>query len=137
MSRGLRLLALLGMAAAAPACGGTLANLPTAPTPTISTDTFSGTLTRNGAATYPFAALQSGNVTASLTSVGSDNTIPIGLGLGTWNGSACQILLANDSATPGVLVKAIVNAAGSLCVRVYDVGNVVGPLSYEVNVVHP
>jgi hypothetical protein len=72
-----------------------------------------------------------------LTSVGSDNTIPIGLGLGTWNGSACQILLANDSATPGVLVKAIVNAAGSLCVRVYDVGNVVGPLSYEVNVVHP
>jgi hypothetical protein len=136
---GLRLLAILCVAGSAPACSGTIANLATttAPSTTPSTDTFSGTLSRNGAFTYPFAALQPGTVTASYTSVGTDNSITLGLGLGTWNGSACQILIANDNATAGVLVSALANAAGSLCVRVYDVGYVVNPLSYEVKVVHP
>jgi hypothetical protein len=137
MSRGLRLLALLFMAGAASACGGTVATALTAPTTTPSTDTFSGTVTRNGAFSYPFAALQAGTVTASYTSVGTDNTITLGLALGTWDGVACQILIVNDNATAGVVVTGMANAAGSLCVRVFDVGYVVDPLSYEVKVVHP
>jgi hypothetical protein len=136
MSRGPRVLALLLMAGAASGCGGTVAAALTTPT-TTSTDTFSGTVTRNGAFTYPFAVLQAGTVTASYTSVGTDNAITLGLALGTWNGVACQILIVNDNATAGVAVTGTASAAGSLCVRVFDVGFVVDPLSYEVRVVHP
>jgi hypothetical protein len=136
MFRGLRLLALLLLAGAAASCGGTIATALTTPT-TTSTDTFSGTVTRNGAFTYPFAVTQAGTVTAAYTSVGPDNTIALGLALGTWDGVACQILIVNDNATAGVVVTGTVSAAGSLCVRVFDVGNIVNPLSYEVKVAHP
>jgi hypothetical protein len=136
MYRGLRLLTLLLMAGAAASCGGTVASALTTPT-TTSTDTFSGTVTRNGAFTYPFAVTAAGTVTASYTSIGTDNTIALGLALGTWDGSACQILLVNDNATVGVVVTGSVSSAGSLCVRVFDVGYVVDPLSYEVKVTHP
>jgi hypothetical protein len=137
-SRGLGagLLALLLGAGAASACGGTVAQTFTTPT-TTSTDTFSGTVTRNGGFIHPFATQQAGTVTASYRSIGTDNTIALGLALGTWNGSACQILLVNDNATAGVTVSGAVSGAGSLCVRVYDVGYVTDPLTYEVQVVHP
>ena len=124
------------MAAAVPSCGGTVAAALTTPT-TTRTDTFSGTVTRNGAFTYPFAAGQAGTVTASYASVGADNSIALGLALGTWDGVACQILIVNDNATVGVVVTGAVSAAGSLCVRVFDAGYVVDPISYEVRVAHP
>jgi hypothetical protein len=136
MSCGPRVLALLLMAGAASGCGGTVAAALTTPT-TTSTDTFSGTVGRNLAFTYPFAVQQAGTVTASYTSIGTDNSISLGLALGTWDGVACQILIVNDNATAGVVVTGTANTAGSLCVRVFDVGYVVDPLSYEVKVVHP
>jgi hypothetical protein len=135
-SRGLGLLALLFMAGAAPGCGANTAAL-TAPTLPTATDTYSGTMTRNGGFDYPFASTQAGTVTASFTNIGIDNTIALGLGLGTWNGSTCSILLVNDNATVGVTVSGAVSAAGSLCVRVFDVGYVGDPLAYQVQVVHP
>ena len=136
MSRGLRVLALLFLAGAASACGGTVAAALTTPT-TTNTDTFSGTVTRNGAFTYPFAVQQAGTVTASYTGIGTDNTIALGLALGTWDGVACQILIVNDNATAGAVMTGTVSAAGSLCVRVFDAGYVVDPLAYEVRVIHP
>ena len=111
---------------------------PTTPTtPTSTTDTFSGTLNPNGAATYPFAVPAAGVVTATLTSITPDSALVIGLSLGTWNGSACQIVLANDKATQGTVVIGSVSGAGNLCVRVYDVGSVVSAESFQVVVVHP
>jgi hypothetical protein len=136
MCRGLRLLTLLLMAGGAASCGGTIASALTTPT-TTSTDTFSGTVTRNGAFTYPFAVTAAGTVTAAYTSIGTDNTIALGLALGTWDGVACQVLITNDNATAGVVVTGTVSAAGSLCLRVFDVGYIVDPLSYEVKVAHP
>src|ERR1700681_4737916 len=136
MCRGLRLLTLLLMAGAAASCGGTIASALTTPT-TTSTDTFSGTVTRNGAFTYPFAVTAAGTVQASYTSIGTDNTIPLGLALGTWDGVACQVLIVNDNAAAGVVVTGTASAAGSLCLRVFDVGYIVDPLSYEVKVAHP
>ena len=136
MCRGLRLLALLFMAAAAPGCGGNAAAL-TAPTLPTATDTYSGTMTHNGGFDYPFASTQAGTVTASYISIGTDNSIALGLALGTWNGSTCSILLVNDNATVGVTVSGAVSGAASLCVRVFDVGFVSDPLSYQVQVLHP
>jgi hypothetical protein len=108
---------------------------PTLP-PTV-TESFSGTITPNGAATHPFATQRSGSVEVTLVSVSPDSSVVLGLSLGTWNGVVCQIILANDNATQGAVVSGTVTSFGTLCVRVYDVGRFTEPVSYEVQVVHP
>src|SRR5882762_2755763 len=136
-TRGRRVLTLLFVAAAAASCSTDNSFL--TPTPANTTpifETYAGTLTANGAATYSFVVTAAGLVTATLTSVAPDNTIAIGVALGTWNGLTCQIVLPNDKALQGGGVTGSVNTAGSLCVRVYDVGNVTDPLTYEVKVQH-
>jgi hypothetical protein len=135
-ARGRRVLTFL-VAAVAAACS--TSDPFTSPTPANTTpiiETFAGTLTKNGAASYSFVATTAGLVTATLSSVVPDNTIPIGLALGTWNGLTCQIVLPNDNTLQGAGVTGSVNTAGSLCVRVYDVGNIADPLTYEVKVQH-
>jgi hypothetical protein len=110
---------------------------PTEPTiPTLVTVEFSGTLTVNGAQTHPFIT-EGGNLTATLTSLGPDPSLGIGLSLGTWNGSACQIIIANTNAIQGTVVNGIASQSGNLCVFVNDVGKLTAPASYLVTVVHP
>lgn len=114
------------------------ATTPIAPsTPSESvTDTFGGTLSTNGATTFPFNVSSSGTVYATLTSV-ADPAVVIGLGLGTWNGEVCSIVMANDQATQGAALAGASTGVGRLCARVYDVGKVVDPVDYVVTVVHP
>ncbi len=109
---------------------------PTVTPPTYVTDTFAGTLGRNGATTFPFSVSTQGTVVATLSSL-TDSTIVVGMSLGTWNGIACNILLANDQARQGVTMTGTASGIGTLCLRVYDVGNVVDPLDYSVTVTHP
>lgn len=112
--------------------------IPTSSTPPQTfTTTFSGTVTRNGAATHPFATQTSGTVTATLKALAPDNTVTIGMALGTWNGSACQIVIAKDDAKEATVVTGSVSALGNLCVRVYDVGNLSQTTTYEIEVIHP
>jgi hypothetical protein len=125
------------LAVGAAACGSDLPTTPTPTPPVTVTDTFAGTLNRNGAASYSFTTASSGSVTAALTTLAPDSTLIVGLSLGTWNGFACQIVLANDKATQTSTVVGTASAAGSLCVRVYDVGNVGDPTTYEIQVTHP
>jgi hypothetical protein len=128
----------LALAVATASCGGS--DTPTTPTPTTPvtvTDTFAGTLTQNGAASYSFTTAASGSVTAALTSLAPNSSLVVGLSLGTWNGFACQVVLANDKAIQSSVVVGAASSAGSLCVRVYDVGNVGDPTTYEVQVTHP
>jgi hypothetical protein len=131
---GLRWLAILLFAASAAACEDDITT-PISPDRVAVTETFAGTLTPNDAETFPFAS-QSGLVTATLLNLAPDSTVTLGLSLGTWNGLTCAIVLANDKATQGVAITGTVNALGNLCVRVYDVGTLVEPLTYEVRVVH-
>jgi hypothetical protein len=100
------------------------------------TDTFSGTLTVNGGVTHAFGVQTGGRVTITLTTLTPDDAI-IGLSLGTWNGAACAIGIANDSAAKGAVVIGNVSGLGNLCVRVYDAGSLARSTSYEVEVVHP
>jgi len=140
---GILLLAVLGTVAG---CNDNTVTTPTTTTTTTTTtatttETFSGTLNMNGAATYPFTAGAGGTVTATLTTVGPDATVPIGLSLGAWTGSACQLSssIANDSATQGAIVTGTVTAAAALCARVYDTGKVTAaqPVSFTVTIAHP
>lgn len=120
------------------ACGEDAA--PTSPTvtePTTVTDTFTGTLTRNGAASHSFLVSTTGSVTATLTSLAPNAEIVVGFGLGTWNGSVCTVVLARDRAVQSTVIFGNVNASGELCVRIYDVGNVTDPIDYSIAVVHP
>jgi hypothetical protein len=134
----LRTLSVVMLAIAMSACGEE-DDPPTAPTPpTTFTQTFSGTLTPNGARTHSFATQASGTVTATLSSLAPDATISVGLALGTWNGAVCQILLPNDNAVVTTVVTGGVSAIGSLCVRIADVAaTVTQPTDYEIVVVHP
>jgi hypothetical protein len=101
------------------------------------TDTFSGTLTVNGATTFPFNVSGVGTVYLTLTSV-ADASTTVGMSLGTWNVNAsCSTILSNDAAVQGSTISGAVTGVGQLCARVYDVGKVVRPLDYQLTVVHP
>jgi len=120
-----------------PACSKDTPTTPTTTTPETVTDTFSGTITANGAATHSFAVKTTGSVTATLTSLSPNAELVVGFGVGTWNGSVCNVVLARDRAVQSTVIYGNVNASGELCVRIYDVGNVTEPTDYFVTVVHP
>lgn len=126
---------IVTLAAAAAACSSEDPSTIVTPTPTETTDTFAGTLGVNGAVTFQFVGNR-GNVTATLSSVTPDSTIQVGISLGTWNGITCSAVLSNDAALQGTSIFGTVNATGTLCVRIYDVGKVVDPLGFEIKVVH-
>jgi hypothetical protein len=121
-------------------CGGDIQTLlaPT-PDPVIVTETFTGTLTRNGAASHAFPINFStgGDVTAVLRTLAPDDTTVVGFSLGTFNGTSCQAVIANDRATATASLLGRATSSGSLCVRIYDVGTVVDPQDYEIEVTHP
>jgi hypothetical protein len=138
---GLLLVGVLALGASACSNNDTITpttpTTPTTPGNAITEPPFTGTLRVNGAATYPFTATTAGTITATLSSVAPDATIGIGLSIGTWNGAACQIVIANDNATQTVAITGTVTAASSLCVRVYDVGRLTAPVDFNVTIVHP
>jgi hypothetical protein len=121
-------------------------NVPTAPDrsdPVIVTNTFSGTLAKNSAATHSFTASSTGSLTATLTAVGPDakgtDDLPlvVGFGVGIWNGLLCDVRLAQDRAIQSTVIIGNVNASSPLCVRIFDVGNVVNQVDYTIRVDHP
>jgi hypothetical protein len=94
-------------------------------------------LNLNGAATYSFTVVGTGSITAQISKLDPDLANPVGLSLGTWNGSICQIVLANDVAIQGSVVVGAASAPGQFCVRIYDAaGTVAQPQSYIVDVEH-
>ena len=110
---------------------------PITPTPITTTETFTGSLTVNGAATHVFAATVAGTVTTQITTVDPSSSQVFGLSLGTWNGASCQVVIANDAAVLNSIVTGQVTAGTNLCARVYDVGKLADPLSYTLTVIHP
>ena len=91
----------------------------------------------NGAVTHQFTATTAGSLTATLTAIGPDEDPVVGLSLGTWNGSACAIVIRQDVAVRTSVLYGTVNQAGQLCVSIYDVGRLTRPQDYEITVVHP
>lgn len=132
----LALMAVLTLASIACDSGENTPTTPTTPGPTV-TETFAGTVTQNGAATFTFNTTVSGIVTATLKSIAPVTTAQVGMALGTWNGVTCAVVLTNDRITAGLAVTGQVNAAGSLCVRIYDVGQLTEASTFEIVVVHP
>jgi hypothetical protein len=135
------LLAMIG-------CGGS-DNTPMEPAPpTEIVETFPseglGTLTPNGAFSYPFTVKVAGSIVAQLIdlkpadeSFPQESAVPVGLALGTWNGSICQIVRANDVTKQGDVVNANSSSAGDFCVRIYDAqGTLPRPQAYRIVLSH-
>ena len=121
------------------ACGGS-DTTPTQPTPPTTTDTFTGTITLNGAMAHQFSTANAGTVTARLTTVSPDATKVIGFQMGIWTAatSTCSAVLSNDVAIQGAILTASAATAGTYCIRMYDVGNLAAAsVTYTVTVVHP
>ena len=133
-----RVLAILLLACAAAACDDDVTTTPITPTAPM-TETFSGTVVQNGAVTHNFDVSRTGAIVATLKSVGTDNTLIVSFALGTWTGSACSIVLANDAATGGAVLSGTMTGLGTLCARIGDVGNIAAGAgaSYTIEVVHP
>ena len=129
--------AVLAFALVQTACSQDPITTPTNPGTSV-TESFTGTLTLNGADTIPFSVSRSGSVTASIASLAPVATVTIGLSLGTWNGTACSTVISNDSATVGTTVTGAADREGRLCVRVYDAaGTLPQPTDFTLTVVHP
>jgi len=109
---------------------------PTAPTPVSVTEVFAGDLNPNGGRTHPFVVQQAGGVSAKLTALSPDDTLTVGLSLGTWNGQVCQIILANDAALLNTTVTGAAQQTGQFCVRIYDNGKLTASTDYQVDVTH-
>src|SRR4051812_1213500 len=96
-------------------------------TSTPSTDTFTGTLSKNGAFTHIFTITTLGAVTVTIVALSPDSTQLVGLSLGVWNGTGCSTSpatggSATDVATTGSSITLNATGAGNLCARLYDVG---------------
>lgn len=110
-------------------------DVPTQPTPVSVTETFSGTLTVNGAQTHRFTVDRAGTVSASLKTLSTD-AVTLGVSLGTWNGAACQIIISNTAAVLNTTVTGTAQSAGQFCVWLNDVGKLTSGVDYSVEVTH-
>jgi hypothetical protein len=120
------------------ACGDDPFEIPTNPTPAVPVkETFNGVVSLRGAQTHTFASGASGTVTATLKFLVPDSQVKMGFALGTWNGSSCQLVITKTDAVESTVITGAVSALGSLCVYIHDVGNLVQPAEYEIEVEHP
>ncbi len=129
---------VLPIAFAAFGCSGEIDNFPTTPDPVIVTETFTGTLSVNGAVTHNVFTSATGAVSATLTSLGDNPPEKVGFSMGTLAGATCSVVLHNDNAVvTSNLTGTVTTLAGSICVRVHDVGSLTEPVSYTFTVTHP
>ena len=135
----LRTFVLLPVLALSVACEGDINDLPTTPDPVIVTETFTGDLTINGATTHNVFTSATGAVSATITSLGDEPPAKVGFSMGTLGSTGvCTAVMTNDSAVvTSSLVGTVSTLAGSLCVRIYDVGSLTGTVPYTFTVTHP
>ena len=131
-------LLLVAVVTMAGGCDDTTTPTTPTPAPTV-TDTYTGTLTVNGAQTQSFTTQASGSLTATLTTLAPDSTVTVGLSLGIFTPStnSCQIVVANDAVVQGSRVTGSVSSAGNYCVRIYDVGRLTAATDYTISMQHP
>jgi hypothetical protein len=86
-------------------------------------DPLPGTLARNSQSLKTFTVGSIGTLKVFLTSAAADPTLPIKIGLGLWDGSACRL---NTTIVSGTSADALITTtadAGDYCVVLTDIGN--------------
>jgi len=112
------------------------------PTPTLVTDTFTGSIGRNASSIHLFEVASAGySLLSGVTSLSPTSVPALGLGIGSWDSSTstCGLnVTQNDRALSGSTALNGSPAAGSYCLRVYDGANIPAgeTASYTVQVQH-
>jgi hypothetical protein len=126
---------VLGAVLLSTGCGDPVA--PATPTPAVPTvlDTFSDTLLVLGANTHQFTVSTIGAVKVTLPSVVPGATV--GLGIGTPSVGSCSVI-DHVTAVAGseVQLSGTTTVPGAYCILIYDLGNLVEPAVYTINVLH-
>jgi hypothetical protein len=127
-------LSSLLLALAVAGCGSdSTPTAPSEPAPVLVSESFSGTLTVNGLQAHVFTATRAGTASVQLTAL-SDPGATFALSLGTWNGAACQIVIANPAAVLNTAVTGTAQVAGQFCALLNDAGKLTAPVDYTVDV---
>jgi hypothetical protein len=110
--------------------------------PTLVTQTFTGTIPRNGSQIHDFTATAAGRVTATVTSISPANAPVFGFSLGTWDAlnSVCTAVRTNNAALPQSVLDGNVTAPSALCIRLFDSTGTIPanePINYTVTVQIP
>jgi hypothetical protein len=107
---------------------------PGSPSSTSSPQSFTGTLAVGGASIFTFTVAQAGTVNVTLTALGGSS--PVGLGIGTPNGtSSCQLSASSQSTTAGASPQLTAKeTAGTYCVSVFDTGALAAATTFAVSV---
>ena len=143
MLRRALLIIVLPAASIAAACGNN--QIPTTPSsiiPTRSNEIFGGTLAPGDSQFYSFSVAQSGPTDVTLLSLRpagvatSTLNIVVGIGLGTPAGTGCALSSAINTA-PGLTkqLSATTNV-NTYCVKIADIGNLMGAVDYTVRILH-
>ena len=127
--------AVLAVALVSAGCADPAA--PTTPTPATPTivETFSDTLLVAGANTHQFNVDKIGGVKVSLTSVEPGAAVLIGVG--TPSLGSCSVIDHIEAvAGKAILLSGTATVPGAYCVIIQDIGNLVEPAVYTINVLH-
>jgi len=112
---------------------------PAAPTPVSPTvsEPFTGTLAAFGSNVHPFTVNQVGGLVVIISSVDPSAAVGVGVGTPSVSTGTCTVLSAMTVvAGPGVQLSGTATVAGSFCVQVFDVGNLVESVAYTITVIH-
>ena len=128
---------MLGVTLTAVACGDPIP--PAAPTPVSPTiqEPFTGTLAVRGTNVHPFSVEQVGGLKVIISSVDPSAAVGIGIGTPSVTTGTCTVLSSLTTvAGPGAQLSGTATTAGSFCVQVSDVGNLVESVAYAITVIH-
>ena len=116
---------------------------PTAPSPNPTvTETFTGSITRNGSQLHAFVGTAAGPVTATITAVDPADSPAFGFSMGTLDlvTGVCTAVLTNPRATTSAVLNGNVVGISSLCILLFDASGTIPaevPVNYTLTVVHP
>ena len=127
---------LLLFVSGAAACGSSTTS-PTTGATTITT--YASRIQEKGSAWRSFTVTTAGTVDLQLTAVSQVNAV-MGLGLGTVSGTTCAIsqsvqTAANSTASAPQISTTL--AAGTYCVKVYDIGNLTSITDFVITITMP
>jgi hypothetical protein len=133
LRRGFVFVALLFIAACDQA--GTMTELPRPTTAPAKVVSFTGTLQPQGRDSYTFTVAQDGYVQATLVGLGAQTGTTVGLGIGTASATATCSVIQSVTTAAGPAAQLIgTGLAGTLCVTIFDVGNLTAPTLYTITV---
>ncbi|HEX7486977.1 MAG TPA: hypothetical protein VF332_12545 [Vicinamibacterales bacterium] len=131
------LLLIVPLAIAASGCNNNATVATPTPTPVQVTETFAGSLTPTGV-NYHLLTAKVGDVVMTMTGIGPDPKVTIGMAIGVYSTLACTDVMDNPTSTIGSQLIGTTTATTGLCVKVYDGGTIAADttLTYELTVTH-